>query len=433
LSFHSDFVVGGKAHNEMDLDIGLPDDGSLTAPAAMQLIENFASANGLRLKGRVNKGHHVEAAEFYCFDGRTTMSIEVSLCSLLLVRHHHCVCDIRFLITPFFSPYAHSRKVVDSKQWGASVDFDVSNLKLVVAAGAKKAHLALKYPNQPAGWTVGHIITNIKNRRMVNHKPLDEIGHRLEKMEKRGWKLKENKGWIFWSSSAGGGSGGSKISIPWPSWKDEHIGKDTTYESVPKGSAEWRHVEDEWRGVSSAPGGPKGTRNVFTTYTIVDIERVQNAAAWDFYKNTRETIAKLSSAKASDSIEVRANEWLLKHGTRNVSPKDICNKKQGLNISYASVGMYGQAIYTAEKASYSDNGYAHKLPNGNKQMLLVKVSAGRVWSAPNPYDASMSNSKEPAHRYDSIRGPVTSGASPDFAIMIYECHRTYPQYIITYR
>jgi hypothetical protein len=73
----SDYVVGGKAHNDMDLDIGLPKDRSLTAPVAMQALVNFASANGLRLKGSVNKGHHVQAAEFYCFDGRTKMSVEV--------------------------------------------------------------------------------------------------------------------------------------------------------------------------------------------------------------------------------------------------------------------------------------------------------------------------------------------------------------------
>jgi len=231
--------------------------------------------------------------------------------------------------------------------------------------------------------------------------------------------------------------GANDVRLPWSGWKASDIGKATKYVSICKGSQEWIKVEDEWRGVSSAPKAPLGTRNVFPTdkYELIGIERVQNAAAWDFYQNTRETIAKLSGLPESEPIEVRANEWLMKHGTRTTSPKDICNAKEGLDLMYANSGYYGRAIYMAEKASYSDS-YAYTLPSGphagKKQMLLVKCSSGRIREAPTPRDKSLTNSRGPGDSHDSTRGPVTDVANPDMSIMLYASYRTYPSYIVTY-
>ena len=49
---------------------------------------------------------------------------------------------------------------------------------------------------------------------------------------------------------------------------------------------------------------------------------------------------------------------MLYHGTRQTDPKFIYAGEEGFNMLYSSGGMWGQACYFAEKASYS-NGYRH--------------------------------------------------------------------------
>jgi hypothetical protein len=49
---------------------------------------------------------------------------------------------------------------------------------------------------------------------------------------------------------------------------------------------------------------------------------------------------------------------VLWHGTRMTPPDQIALSENGLNINYANTGVYGNGIYFADNAAYSQN-YAH--------------------------------------------------------------------------
>ena len=66
------------------------------------------------------------------------------------------------------------------------------------------------------------------------------------------------------------------------------------------------------------------------------------------------------------------NAMELFHGTRNTDPSLIYKGAEGFDIRLSRSGMWGQGNYFAAHASYS-HGYAYCLPNGCKQMFLVRV------------------------------------------------------------
>ena len=91
--------------------------------------------------------------------------------------------------------------------------------------------------------------------------------------------------------------------------------------------------------------------------------------------------------------------------------------------------MWGNGIYFAENASYSD-GYAFKRNSGIKCLLLCKVFVGNAIEL-----VSDSNLKVPPYkdqvkkiRYDSVKGKT--GGSVIYAI--YGDDRNYPFYAVEY-
>jgi hypothetical protein len=55
---------------------------------------------------------------------------------------------------------------------------------------------------------------------------------------------------------------------------------------------------------------------------------------------------------------------ILFHGTRETPPEQIAMSENGLNINYANNGVYGNGIYFADNAAYSQT-YAHLTQVGN--------------------------------------------------------------------
>ena len=72
------------------------------------------------------------------------------------------------------------------------------------------------------------------------------------------------------------------------------------------------------------------------------------------------------------------------HGTSKVDPDVILQSENGLDERMSSTnGFYGQGIYMAEHARYSngdeDRGYFHADPlSGRRQLLLMLVACGNV-------------------------------------------------------
>ena len=94
-------------------------------------------------------------------------------------------------------------------------------------------------------------------------------------------------------------------------------------------------------------------------------------------------------------------------------------------------GMWGQGIYFAENASYSDN-YAYHDGSGlgTKTMILARLIAGdEIHILP---DASLRHCPEKPGgkgRYDTVTG-TTRGSK---VYVVYENGRAYPEYLVTYK
>jgi hypothetical protein len=184
---------------------------------------------------------------------------------------------------------------------------------------------------------------------------------------------------------------------------------------------------DEWERTGQqlclvAPGGEEYktvTDNFFSggfKAMVIKVERVENENQWSSYAEQRRSV------KAENNNN--ANERWLKHGTRNIKPDEIIDDYVGLDMRFGNKGMYGVALYFAETAEYS-NKYASTLSNGHKQMFLVRIIAGNEQHVPQ----HNSHIKRPDKGYHSVRGNV---GGPGDAYMLYDNHRAYPAYLITY-
>jgi hypothetical protein len=152
---------------------------------------------------------------------------------------------------------------------------------------------------------------------------------------------------------------------------------------------------------------------------IIKIERVQNKDLWKYYSLKLNNIKERNNNRNMEYVQ-----WLF-HGTRNTSPSHIYEK--GFDMRYCN-GMWGQGVYFAVNASYS-NSYVHNSPQG-KQMFLSRVIVGDFCvSQPN------SNLRFPPYKdqarmimHDSVKGHT--GGSDVF--IIYDNCQAYPEYLITY-
>ena len=96
---------------------------------------------------------------------------------------------------------------------------------------------------------------------------------------------------------------------------------------------------------------------------------------------------------------------LLWHGTNKTAPELIYSSLVGFDLRMGRPdGMWGQAIYFAQEASYSLNFYAYE-QSGSKQIFLAEVLTGDhvEW----PQDQSLKKppvKKGSKDEYDSVKG-----------------------------
>lgn len=154
---------------------------------------------------------------------------------------------------------------------------------------------------------------------------------------------------------------------------------------------------------------------------VTRVERVENPRLYHKYVQAARGLAE-AAGEADEGVEV------LVHGTGRTPPVEVCGHDLGLSHNYNDRGFFGCAVYLAEDATYSDAGYAHTLPSGEKQLLLVEAALGRVEVRQVRTDAD-ARTRHPAKGYHTVKGPVTPNHQ---AYMKYEHYHVYPTHIITY-
>jgi hypothetical protein len=119
-------------------------------------------------------------------------------------------------------------------------------------------------------------------------------------------------------------------------------------------------------------------------------------------------------------------------------PGLILESEDGLDHRFSAKGFYGTGIYGAEKASYSDSGYAFKCgtisgQSNCKKILLVKMALGNFKNYGKDIDRELRlppmlpQSKD---RFDSVTGGPHSGS---IMHIVYTNEAVYPQYVVTYK
>lgn len=159
---------------------------------------------------------------------------------------------------------------------------------------------------------------------------------------------------------------------------------------------------------------------------ILRVERVVNPVLWAGYHFRCERISRINRNRGC------ANELWVKHGTGRVDPKKICEGEAGIHFNYSSDNcMFGRGTYTAENACYcDDNGYCYSCPDGSRQILLCRLTAGTV--SEMAYGEESRKLKEAPDGFDSVRGDVLPGRG-FFALMVYSSEQTYPAYLVTFQ
>ena len=181
---------------------------------------------------------------------------------------------------------------------------------------------------------------------------------------------------------------------------------------VEKDTNEWTHIE-------------KLMRESLADVRIETIRRIQNKHLWQKYSFFRRVIQKRMNGRD-------INEKELFHGTRQNDPSMIYESEKGFDFRFGSSNcLWGQGSYFAVKASYSDNGYAYRLPDGTKQLILARVVTGESKFMNKREKLSVPPLKPGStkERYDTIR--ANTGGSEIY--VVYDHEKAYPAYLITYR
>mmetsp|Transcript_21735 Transcript_21735/g.24593 ORF Transcript_21735/g.24593 Transcript_21735/m.24593 type:complete len:362 (-) Transcript_21735:45-1130(-) len=160
--------------------------------------------------------------------------------------------------------------------------------------------------------------------------------------------------------------------------------------------------------------------------TVKKIEIIQNKHLWMRY-------SLLGRHMAARYDNKKRMTYPLYHGTSSTDPKVIWNSDEGFDSRCSSKGLWGEGIYFASTAKYS-NSYAYTLPSGEKQMFLADVLIGD--SVTHKQDSTLRKppvkpktlQKSEDEHYDSVNG-VTGGTK---VFIIYKNEQVYPRCLITY-
>jgi hypothetical protein len=161
----------------------------------------------------------------------------------------------------------------------------------------------------------------------------------------------------------------------------------------------------------------------------VHFQRIQHRGLWEGYTQNRLKVAKENGGNPNEVLD-------LKHGTSTTDPRMIIKSEWGIDLRYCLAGLYGRAAYLAEKAHYSDHPrFVHRTADGKSQMFLCRALAGRVEKRDhNTASTVCRDIPHPTPGCHSIHGPVASDPTGGqyHAYMLYEKHRCYPEYLVTY-
>ena len=199
-------------------------------------------------------------------------------------------------------------------------------------------------------------------------------------------------------------------------WEQLDSNATTNIFQVKRETDEWRHVAGRFQ-------------QTMYSARIIQITRIQNKWLWGKY------VFQYKSLDIKNGGNV--NEIELFHGSRNNDPKLIYENEDGFDMRYANSGMWGQANYFAEKASYSDN-YAHTGVDGYKEIFFVKVLTGDSHECSpqslrkpplKPTGSAVGPMKFAQFHYDTVTG-YTNGSQ---VYMTYDNEKAYPAYLIKYQ
>ena len=164
---------------------------------------------------------------------------------------------------------------------------------------------------------------------------------------------------------------------------------------------------------------------------INSITQIQNKDLFKSYQNKIKSVLDQREKKGFLVTENDKKELWLWHGSKNTDPLTLVdNYSSALSTQFAEKGMWGNGIYFAENASYS-NSYAFKKTFSNtKYLLLCKVFVGDAIELMPDSNLRMPPFKDEAKkiRYDSVKG--VTGGSVIYAI--YGDDRNYPFYVVEY-
>ncbi|CAD8124044.1 unnamed protein product [Paramecium sonneborni] len=166
--------------------------------------------------------------------------------------------------------------------------------------------------------------------------------------------------------------------------------------------------------------------------TITAINRIQNQSLWENYIQERNKLFGIHKNQKNilNKIEQKRYLW---HGVHSQHPSVIYkSQKEGFDVTFSQIGLWGDGIYFAENAAYSRN-YSYQItqqddPNhvGMKVMLYCLVTTGRVQET-----EENRNIRRPNQGYDSIKGQ-TNGS---YVYILYkmDVRRAYPAYEVIYQ
>jgi hypothetical protein len=155
------------------------------------------------------------------------------------------------------------------------------------------------------------------------------------------------------------------------------------------------------------------------------IERVENGYQHESFS----VHGKAIRANCGLAFDEGTMKRLLFHGTGAVEAivNDLVAGFLPLLSGSVTGAIYGDGTYFARDAKYSDD-YAKRLPNGQKQMLLVEVVVGRWTKGGRGMKMCPLLPGEKYKRYDSL---VDNPADPTIFV-VQHSSQAYPAYLITY-
>ena len=190
------------------------------------------------------------------------------------------------------------------------------------------------------------------------------------------------------------GSGSGSSSVMGAIISPISVNVPTTWTKVRRGLSGYQNTElvplsndsKEWNMVD------KKLKDSIPFAKLEEVLRVESYHLWEYFCFRVNQISKLNNGKDPNIVRV----W---HGSRNTNPKVICeDTTDGFMIQRSSNdgGSWGQGIYFASKAEYSDNyAYIHKEratnkegnvnhPRLKKSMILSKLVVGdEIYMRPN--------------------------------------------------